>query len=82
MHNKKSRPVLEHQGGKGKTFIIILPLLRGAVKAACVTLGFYIAAAAAALNLPALLAGTLALNAALGIYFNFGGMAYEDVQRL
>ena len=82
MHNKKSRPVLAHHGGKGKTFTVILPLLRGAVKLAATTAGIYMVAALAALNWPALLAGTLALNAALGIYFNFGGMAYEDVQRL
>lgn len=69
MHNKKSRPVLQHQGGKGKTFIIILPLLRGAVKLAATAAVVYIAAAIAALNWPALLAGTLALNAALGTYF-------------
>lgn len=82
MHNKKSRPVLQHQGGKGKTFTIILPLLRGAVKLAATAAGVYMAAAIAALNWAALLAGALALNAALGIYFNFGGTTYEDVQRL
>lgn len=80
MENKKSRPVLQHHGGKGKTFAIILPLLRGAVKLAATAAGVYMAAAIAALNWPALLSGTLALNAALGIYFNFGGMAYENVQ--
>lgn len=69
MHNKKSRPVLAHHGGKGKTFIIILPLLRGAVKTAAVTLGIYILAAVAALNVPALVGGVLVLNALLGVWF-------------
>lgn len=69
MHNKKSRPVRAHQSGKGKTFTIILPLLRQAVKTAGVTLGLYIAAAVAALNLPALLLGVLVLNALLGFWF-------------
>lgn len=80
METKKSRPVLQHQGGKGKTFTIILPLLCGAVKLAATAAGVYMAAAIAALNWAALLAGILALNATLGIYFNFGGMAYENVQ--
>ena len=82
MHNKKSRPVLTHQGGKGKTFTIILPLFRGAVKLAAVTLLVYMTAAAAALNIPAFLVGMLLLNALLGIYFKIGGMTHEDVQRL
>lgn len=69
MHNKKSRPVLAHQGGKGKTFIIILPLLREAVKLAATAAGIYMAVALAALNWGALLAGVLALNAALGMHF-------------
>lgn len=82
MHNKKSRPVLAHHGGKGKTFTIILPLLREVVKLAATAAGVYMVVATAALNWSALLVGTLALNAALGIYFNFGGTTYEDVQRL
>lgn len=73
MSNKKSRPVLAHQGGKGKTFIIILPLLRWAVKMASTAAGVYMVAALAALNWAALLAGTLALNAALGMYFRLEG---------
>lgn len=77
MHNKKSRPVLAHHGGKGKTFTIILPLLRGAVKLAATAVGIYMAAALAALNLPALLAGALALNAALGMYFRLEGMQLD-----
>lgn len=79
MHNKKSRPVLVHHGGKGKTFTIILPLLRQAVKLAATAAGVYMAAALAALNWPALLAGTLALNAALGMYFSIGGIENEKV---
>ena len=82
MQTKKSRPVLQHHGGKGKTFAIILPLLREAVKLAATAAGVYMAAALAALNWVALLVGTLALNAALGAYFNLGGTTYEDVQRL
>ena len=79
MHNKKSRPVLQHHGGKGKTFAIILPLLRGVVKTACVTLGLYIAAAVAALNVPSLVAAILIENALLGIYFKIGGLGHEKV---
>lgn len=79
MENKKSRPVLTHQGGKGKTFAIILPLLRGAVKLAAVTLLVYMTAAAAAMNIPAFLAGMLLLNALLGIYFKIGGIGHEKV---
>lgn len=80
MHSKKSRPVLAHHDGKGKTFTVILPLLRGAVKLAATAAGVYMAAALAALNWAALLAGTLALNAALGAYFNLGETTYENVQ--
>ena len=69
MHNKKSRPVLAHHGGKGKTFTIILPLLRWAVKLVAVTLLVYMTAAAAALNIPALVAAILVENALIGAYF-------------
>lgn len=79
MHNKKSRPVMQHQGGKGKTFTIILPLLRQAVKTAGVTLGVYILAALAVLNVPALVAAILIENALLGIYFKIGGIEHEKV---
>lgn len=79
MHNKKGRPVLAHHGGKGKTFIIILPLLRGAVKAACVTLGVYILAALAVLNVPSLVAAILIENSLLGIYFKIGAIENEKV---
>ena len=65
--------VLAHRNGQNKELTkkltFILPLLRAAVKCACVTLGIYIAAAVAALNLPALLIGVLALNALLGVWF-------------
>lgn len=71
--NKITAPVLAHRDGRKseptQKLILILPLLRAAVKTACVTLGFYIAAAVAALNLPALLIGVLALNALLGAWF-------------
>lgn len=67
--NKKSRPVLAHHGGKGKTFTIILLLLRGAVKTAAVTLGIYLLAAVAALNVPGLIGGVLVLNGLLGLWF-------------
>ena len=69
MHNKKSRPVLAHHGGKGKTFTVILPLLRGAVKLAATTAGIYILAALAVLNVPALVAAILIENALIGAYF-------------
>ena len=67
--NKMTAPVLAHRNGKGKTFTVILPLLRAAVKTAAVTLGLYILAAVAALNVPALVGGVLALNALLGAWF-------------
>ena len=79
MQTKKSRPVLQHHSGKGKTFTIILPLLRGAVKAACVNLGVYILAALAVLNVPSLVAAILIENALLGIYFKIGGIEHEKV---
>ena len=70
---KMTAPVLAHRNGQNNELSQklkpILPLLRAAVKTACVTLGFYIAAAVAALNVPALIGGVLALNALLGAYF-------------
>ena len=70
-------PVLAHRNGQNNELSQklkpILPLLRAAVKTACVTLGFYIAAAVAALNLPALLVGVLVLNALLGAWFALDG---------
>ncbi len=74
MNQKKmTAPVLAHRDGQKqeltKKLNPIVPYLRAAVKTACVTLGFYIAAAVAALNLPALLVGVLVLNALLGAWF-------------
>lgn len=70
---KMTAPVLAHRDGRNKELTkkltIIVPLLRAAVKTAAVTLGIYIATAVAALNLPALLIGVLALNALLGLWF-------------
>lgn len=44
-------------------------LLRKAVELACTALGVYLLAALAALNVPALVGGVLALNALLGLRF-------------
>lgn len=70
---KMTAPVLAHRDGPEKELTQklnpIVPYLRAAVKTACVTMGFYIAAAVAALNLPALLVGVLVLNALLGVWF-------------
>ena len=75
--NKKSRPVLAHRDGQKtehwKLLAYIVPLLRAAVKTAAVTLGLYILAAVAALNVPALVGGVLALNALLGLWFVLDG---------
>ena len=69
--------VLAHRDGRNKEhwklLAYIVPLLRAAVKMAAVTLGLYILAAVAALNLPALLIGVLALNALLGAWFVLDG---------
>ena len=70
---KMAAPVLAHRNGQKRAIVkkhsFIVPYLRSAVKAACVTLGIYIAAAVAALNIPALLLGVLVLNALLGLWF-------------
>ncbi len=70
---KMTAPVLAHRDGRKseptQKLILILPLLRAAVKTAAVTLGIYLLAAVAALNVPALLIGVLALNALLGAWF-------------
>ena len=79
MRTKKSRPVLAHQGGKGKTFAIILPLLSWVVKMVATAAGVYILAALAVLNVPALVAAILIENALLGIYFKIGGIEHEKV---
>lgn len=71
---KMTAPVLAHRNGHKneptQKLNPIVPYLRAAVKTACVTLGIYIAAAVAALNIPALLLGVLVLNALLGICFS------------
>lgn len=70
---KMTAPVLAHRNGQKnehtQKLSPIVPYLRSAVKAACVTLGIYIPAAVAALNIPALLLGVLVLNALLGLWF-------------
>lgn len=75
--NKMTAPVCQHRGGHKneptQKLNPIVPYLRTAVKTACVTLGVYIAAAVAALDLPALLIGVLALNALLGLWFSLDG---------
>ena len=71
--NKMTAPVLAHRNGQKRAIVqkhaLIVPYLRSAVKTACVTLGLYIAAAVAALNVPALLGGVLVLNGLLGLWF-------------
>lgn len=71
--NKMTAPVLAHRNGQKRAIVkkhsLIVSYLRDGVKTACVTLSLYIAAAAAALNLPALLLGVLVLNALLGVWF-------------
>lgn len=71
--------VLAHRDGRNKELTkkltIIVPLLRAAVKMAAVTLGLYILAAVAALDLPAVLLAVLLENALLGAYF-----ALEEVR--
>ena len=71
--NKTAAPVLAHRNGQKRAIVKkhnpIVPYLRAAVKTTCVALGIYIAAAVAALNLPALLLGVLVLNALLGVWF-------------
>lgn len=71
--NKMTAPVLAHRDGREKEHWIVLklivPLLRASVKTAAVTLGLYILAAVAALDLPAVLLAVLLENALLGAYF-------------
>ena len=75
--NKMTAPVLAHRDGQNnelsQKLTFILPLLRAAVKTAAVTLGIYLLAAVAALNIPALVGGVLALNALLGLWFALDG---------
>lgn len=74
---KMTAPVLAHRDGQKtehwKLLTPILPLLRAAVKTAAVTLGIYILAAVAALNVPGLIGGVLVLNALLGAWFALDG---------
>ena len=69
--------VLAHRDGRNKELTkkltIILPLLRAAVEMAAVTLGLYILAAVAALDLPAVLLAVLLENALLGAWFALDG---------
>lgn len=71
--NKITAPVPAHRNGQThaalRPHLAIASHLRDGVKIACVTMGLYIAAAVAALNLPAMLLGVLVLNALLGIWF-------------
>ena len=73
MKTKKAAPVLAHRNGHKneptQKLNPIVPLLRQAVKAAGVTLGVYILAALAVLNVPALVAAILIENALIGAYF-------------
>lgn len=70
---KMTAPVLAHRDGQKtehwKLLTSIVPLLRAAVKTAAATLGIYILAAVAALNVPGLIGGVLILNALLGAWF-------------
>ena len=79
--NKMTAPVLAHRNGQKRAIVkkhnLIVPYLRSAVKTACVTLGIYILAAVAALNIPALVGGVLVLNALLGIYFRLEGWSFD-----
>ena len=71
--NKMTAPVLAHRNGQKRAIVKkhnpIVPYLRSAIKIASVTLLVYMTTAAAALNIPAFLAGMLLLNALLGLYF-------------
>lgn len=82
---KMTAPVLAHRNGQkraiAKKHNLIVSLLRSAVKTAAVTLLVYMTAAAAALNVPAFLAGMLLLNALLGMYFRLEGTAHESALR-
>lgn len=73
---KTAAPVLAHRDGQKraivKKHILILSILRAAVKFAATLLAVYIIAAVAALNLLACLAAVLAENALLGLYCRMG----------
>ena len=78
---KMTAPVLAHRNGQKRAIVkkhsFIVPYLRCAVKMAAVTLLVYMTAAAAALNVPAFLAGMLLLNALLGLYFRLEGWSFD-----
>ena len=69
---KTAAPALAHRDGQKraivKKHILILSILRAAVKFAATLLAVYLIAAVAALNLLACLAAVLAENALLGLY--------------
>lgn len=79
--NKMTAPVLAHRNGQKheptQKLNFIVPYLRSAVKTAAVTMLVYMTAAAAALNIPAFLAGMLLLNALLGLYFRLEGCSFD-----
>lgn len=82
---KSAAQVRQHRDGQkcaiAKKHNLIVSLLRAAVKTAAVTLGIYLLAAVAALNVPALVGGVLALNALLGMYFRLEGTRHESAVR-
>lgn len=71
--NKMTAPALAHRNGKKRAIVkkhsFILSALRAAVKMAATALAVYLLAAAAALNILAVLAVILAENWLLGLYF-------------
>lgn len=77
--NKMTAPVLAHRNGQKRAIVKkhnpIVPYLRSAVKMASITLLMYMTTAAAALNIPAFLVGTLLLNALLGLYFRLEALS-------
>ena len=79
---KMTAPVLAHRDGQkraiAKKHNLIVSLLRAAVKTAAVTLGIYLLAAVAALNIPAVLLAILAENALLGIYYKLEAPRHAD----
>lgn len=76
---KTAAPVLAHRNGQKraivKKHILILSILRAAVKFAATLLAVYLLAAVAALNLMATMAAILLENWLLGLYFRLEGEA-------
>lgn len=76
---KTAAPVLAHRNGQKraivKKHILILSILRAAVKFAATLLAVYLLAAVAALNLLATMAAILLENWLLGLYFRLEGEA-------